>query len=215
MGENYSCVVVECCRRRVFIFVNRKRSTIALGIYRQNENGQKDNQWSKKHYSKTKEWAQRTSLKPRGLMSRSPGWGLPHLDGVEVVVMQKYGSHAPCTLISHIPTKHNCFFVRTSYQDRRVGILFGFSPLGCEVIVRFVDIDGIADHHYLIQHKQNIFFVTSLSVSLHNLLHFYIYIYVWKLNQTVLELDFRAVKFLFFPRRDLNSHHWFTAAPFA
>jgi hypothetical protein len=25
----------------------------------------------------------------------------------------------------------------------------------------------------------------------------YIYIYVWKLNQTVLELDFRAVKFLF------------------
>jgi hypothetical protein len=27
------------------------------------------------------------------------------------------------------------------------------------------------------------------------------------LNQTVLELDFRAVKFLFFPRRDLNPHH--------
>ena len=26
-------------------------------------------------------------------------------------------------------------------------------------------------------------------------------------NQTVLELDFRAVKFLFFPRRDLNPHH--------
>jgi hypothetical protein len=26
-----------------------------------------------------------------------------------------------------------------------------------------------------------------------------------KLNQTVLELDFRAVKFLFFPRQDLNS----------
>jgi hypothetical protein len=42
-----------------------------------------------------------------------------------------------------------------------------------------------------------------------------IYIYVWKLNQTVLELDFWAVKFLFFPRRDLNSHHWYTAAPFA
>ena len=32
---------------------------------------------------------------------------------------------------------------------------------------------------------------------------FCIYIYVWKLNQTVLELDFRAVKFLFFPRRDI------------
>ena len=28
-----------------------------------------------------------------------------------------------------------------------------------------------------------------------------------RLNQTVLELDFRAVKFLFFPRRDLNPHH--------
>jgi hypothetical protein len=46
-------------------------------------------------------------------------------------------------------------------------------------------------------------------------LFLYIYIYVWKLNQTVLELDFRAVKFLFFPRRDLNPHHCYTAAPFA
>ena len=45
--------------------------------------------------------------------------------------------------------------------------------------------------------------------------YIHIYIYVWKLNQTVLELDFRAVKFLFFPRRDLNSHHWYIAAPFA
>jgi hypothetical protein len=42
-----------------------------------------------------------------------------------------------------------------------------------------------------------------------------LYIYVWKLNQTVLELDFWAVKFVFFPRRDLNSHHWYTAAPIA
>jgi len=42
-----------------------------------------------------------------------------------------------------------------------------------------------------------------------------IYIYVWKLNQTVFELDFRAVKFVFFPQRDLNPHHWYTAAPFA
>jgi hypothetical protein len=33
-----------------------------------------------------------------------------------------------------------------------------------------------------------------------------VYIYVWKWNQTVLELDFGAVKFLFFPRRDLNPH---------
>jgi hypothetical protein len=46
-------------------------------------------------------------------------------------------------------------------------------------------------------------------------IYIYIYIYVWKLNQTVLELDFRAVKFLFFPRRDLNPHNWYTAAPFA
>ena len=47
-------------------------------------------------------------------------------------------------------------------------------------------------------------------------IYIYIYIiYVWKLNQTVLELDFRAVKFVFFPRRDLNPHHWYTAAPFA
>jgi hypothetical protein len=40
-----------------------------------------------------------------------------------------------------------------------------------------------------------------------NLVYMYMYIYiqmyVWKLNQTVLELDFLAVKFLFFPRRDL------------
>ena len=43
----------------------------------------------------------------------------------------------------------------------------------------------------------------------------YIYIYTSELNQTVLELDFRAVKFLFFPRRDLNPHHCYTAAPFA
>jgi hypothetical protein len=45
--------------------------------------------------------------------------------------------------------------------------------------------------------------------------YIYIYIYVRKLNQTVLELDFRAVKFLFFPRRDLNPHHCYTAVPFA
>jgi hypothetical protein len=48
-----------------------------------------------------------------------------------------------------------------------------------------------------------------------NTVWFNIYIYVWKLNQTVLELDFRAVKFLFFSRRDLNPHYWYTAAPFA
>jgi hypothetical protein len=36
--------------------------------------------------------------------------------------------------------------------------------------------------------------------------NFQIYIYVWKLNQTVLELDFWSVKVLLFPRRDLNSY---------
>ena len=41
------------------------------------------------------------------------------------------------------------------------------------------------------------------------------FIYVWKLNQAVLELDFWADKVLFFPRRDLNSHHWYTSAPIA
>jgi hypothetical protein len=45
--------------------------------------------------------------------------------------------------------------------------------------------------------------------------HTHTYIYVWKFNHTVLELDFRAVKCVFFPRRDLNPHHWYTAAPFA
>ena len=40
-------------------------------------------------------------------------------------------------------------------------------------------------------------------------IYIFIYIYVWKLNQSVLELDFRAVKFVFFPRRDLNPHHWY------
>jgi hypothetical protein len=43
-------------------------------------------------------------------------------------------------------------------------------------------------------------------------MYIYIYIYVWKLNQTVLELDFRSVKFLFFPRRNLNAHHWYMYA---
>ena len=38
---------------------------------------------------------------------------------------------------------------------------------------------------------------------------------LWKLNQTVLELYLWADKFLFFPRRDLNSHHWYIAAPIA
>ena len=61
-----------------------------------------------------------------------------------------------------------------------------------------------------------VFNATFNNISGQTTKYIYIYIiYVWKLNQTVLELDFRAVKFLFFPRRDLNPHHWYTAAPFA
>jgi hypothetical protein len=41
----------------------------------------------------------------------------------------------------------------------------------------------------------------------------YVYIYIrLKIKpNSVRLLDFRAVKFLFFPRRDLNPHHWYTA----
>ena len=55
----------------------------------------------------------------------------------------------------------------------------------------------------------------NLILTLFGLIFRRIYIYVWKSNQTVLELDFWAVKFVFFPRRDWISHHWYTAAPFA
>ena len=71
---------------------------------------------------------------------------------------------------------------------------------------------------------------TKLQKQMHSILkqpwhvpHLYIYIYiyrpiyVWKLNQTVLELDFWAVKSLFFPRWDLNSalDHSTTSAPWS
>ena len=64
-------------------------------------------------------------------------------------------------------------------------------------------------------YKKSFWIVIHGCRELQNYLQIHMYIYVWKLNQTVLELDLRAVKFLFFPRRDLNSHHWYTAAPFA
>ena len=41
-------------------------------------------------------------------------------------------------------------------------------------------------------------------VNIYIYIYIYIYTHIWKLNQTVLELDFRAVNFLFFPRQDLN-----------
>jgi hypothetical protein len=47
-------------------------------------------------------------------------------------------------------------------------------------------------------------FIIYLSININ--VYIYIIIYVWKLSQTVLE-------FLFFPLRDLNPHHWYTAAP--
>jgi hypothetical protein len=37
------------------------------------------------------------------------------------------------------------------------------------------------------------------------------YIYVWKVNPTVVEFDFWADNFFLFLRQDLNSHHWYTA----
>ena len=43
----------------------------------------------------------------------------------------------------------------------------------------------------------------------------YIYIYIYILSETVWEVDLWADKCLFFPRRDLNSHHWYTTAPIA
>ena len=69
-------------------------------------------------------------------------------------------------------------------------------------------LDSILQNFSMTFRKTVVFFI-------HKTNSLYIYIYVWKLNQTVLELDFRAIKFLFFPRRDLNPHHWYTAAPFA
>ena len=59
-------------------------------------------------------------------------------------------------------------------------------------------------------------FEKPILVIIDNIFHdVWICIYVWKLNQTVFEIDFWAVKFLVFPWRDLNSHHWYTAAPIA
>ena len=44
--------------------------------------------------------------------------------------------------------------------------------------------------HLLIEHFVNIYFVTSLSVSLHNLLHFYIYIYIYiYINPSILSIN--------------------------
>jgi hypothetical protein len=47
------------------------------------------------------------------------------------------------------------------------------------------------------------------------ILNFIYTIYVWKLHQTVLEVDLWANNNLFFRRRDLSSHHWYDAAPIA
>jgi hypothetical protein len=62
-------------------------------------------------------------------------------------------------------------------------------------------------HLYIIQtsrskwHPYNISVPLDLKVTLKDTRLILNITYVWKLNQTVLELDFRAVKFLFFPRR--------------
>jgi hypothetical protein len=49
---------------------------------------------------------------------------------------------------------------------------------------------------------------------IHNVYIMCIYIRL-KIKPNRVELDFWAFQFLFFPRRDLNSHHWYTAAPIA
>ena len=49
-------------------------------------------------------------------------------------------------------------------------------------------------------------------------IYIYIYIYIYirlKIKPNSVRIRFKAVKFLFFPRRDLNPHHCYTAAPFA
>jgi hypothetical protein len=92
--------------------------------------------------------------------------------------------------------------------EKRILVLFHIVTIVCGNIpnTQWPDPDNDPDHvhRYLISNTCSLIFNR----------HLYIYIYVWKLNQTVLELYFRAVKFLFFPRRNLNSHHWYTAAPF-
>ena len=88
-----------------------------------------------------------------------------------------------------------------------------FSPYLFRVVLVFIVLIT-----YLLLHFNYAWIFICLSMYVHVFcvyIYIYIYIYVWKLNQTVLELDFRAVTFLFFPRRDLNPHHWYTAAPFA
>ena len=68
---------------------------------------------------------------------------------------------------------------------------------------------------YMFEIMSDLVQCTMYLFKLHSPCCIHIYIYVWKLNQTVLELDLWADKFLFFHRRDLNSHHWYTAAPIA
>jgi hypothetical protein len=44
--------------------------------------------------------------------------------------------------------------------------------------------------------------------------HTYIHIYIWKFKPAVSELDF-VDNYFVLPTHDLNSHHWYTAAPIA
>ena len=105
--------------------------------------------------------------------------------------------------------------IRFREAFRRIGVLFILQNKICPLLRQ----DICVYVNKLVQVCVLLSSVTCMCLFIylfvHSFIYIYIYIYVWKLNQTVLELDFRAVNFLFFPRRDLNPHHWYTAAPFA
>jgi hypothetical protein len=79
-----------------------------------------------------------------------------------------------------------------------------------------MEIQVLANEEFIVQSQEIEYIIeTSRSKWQPYIYIFFIILYNILKIQTVLELDFRAVKFLFFPRRDLNPHHWYTAAPFA
>ena len=103
-----------------------------------------------------------------------------------------------------------------------------FCALQCHIYVLYITSTTMTIHGHDLHNHDHTWPWPYMTMTIHGKLlkgflkvrlwlqwNIYIYIYVWKLNQTVLGLDFRAVNFLFFPRRDLNPHHWYTAAPFA
>ena len=70
---------------------------------------------------------------------------------------------------------------------------------------------------YLIYKRMTVYTYTHTHTHIHTHIYIYIYIYIrLKIKPNRVRIRFfRAVNFLFFPRRDLNPHHCYTAAPFA